>query len=138
MTRFQMQLSQKTMKFGPLLLLTLALVPLGGCTGGNTGRVAFRGKVTRDGDPVSRGFVSFRPANGAKGPAANADIVDGEYGFTNYDGPAPGPHHVLVNVAATGNKSAGASQQVEPTRWEFDVDVRDSEEFAADFELESP
>ena len=126
------------MKLGPAILLSVFLSTLAGCGGGNTGRVAFRGMVTRDGAPVPSGLVSFQPAAGIKGPAANAEIADGEYRFSNLDGPAPGPHRVLVNVAVSGNKAAGAARQVEPTRWEFDVNVQETGDFSADFELESP
>ena len=115
-------------------VLTLLLA---GCGGAASGRVAFSGRVSKDGEPVPRGFVSFRPSEGHSGPAANTDIVDGEYRFSDLDGPMAGPHQVVVNVAAQGSKAAGGRAQVEATQWDFDVNVHESGEFESDFELES-
>lgn len=109
-----------------------------GCGGGETGRVAFSGRVTRQGEPISNGFLTYRPAEGHTGPAANTDIVDGVYRFTSSDGPFPGPYLVTVSVATVGSKAAGRALTVDASRWEFEVLVRADREFSADFQLDAP
>ena len=120
--------------------ITVALLGLMllGCGQNRSGRVGFSGHVTRDGKRVPHGFVSFRPTDGHMGPAANADILEGEYHFTGSDGPLPGPHVVTISVATLGSKAAGRAPAVEPSRWEFEISVRDAPDFTADFSLAAP
>jgi hypothetical protein len=71
------------------------------------------GRVEVDGVAVAHGSISFLPAPGSSGPAANTVIVDGEYRFTEDSGPCCGPHRVLIDVDSqlgegkpTGQKAA--------------------------------
>jgi hypothetical protein len=116
----------------------LALIACAGCGEADGGRIAFSGRVTRGDEPVPQGFVSFHPAEGHTGPAANADIKDGVYRFTASDGPLPGPHRATVTIPPLGSKAVGAAAASEPSKWEFDVLVAESGEFEADFHLEAP
>jgi hypothetical protein len=70
--------------------------------------VEVRGKVAYQGAPVQRGLITFRPANGAKGPAAGAAIVDGKFLIPADKGPVAGRHEVqvkVVNVESASTKS---------------------------------
>ena len=54
-------------------------------------RVEVRGRVIYQGAPVQRGLITFRPANGSKGPAAGTGIVDGRFLIPAEKGPIAGP-----------------------------------------------
>jgi len=66
--------------------------------GSSTGRRPLHGRVQVDGVGIARGSISFLPAEGNSGPAANASIVDGKYSFTKETGPRGGPHRVLIDT----------------------------------------
>lgn len=77
--------------------VSLSLLLLSGC-GSKTDRRALHGRVQIDGEAIAQGSISFLPAKGSSGPAANTAVVDGEYGFTDETGPYSGPHRVLIDV----------------------------------------
>jgi len=141
----------------PLLLFVLS-----GC-GSSAGRCPLYGRVEVDGAAVSHGSISFLPAPGNSGPAANTAIVDGEYRFTKESGPHCGPHRVVIDidpypgeaaagekagqhVKTVGNTAAGARPRpprpsrakVTPTakrHWEVEYTVPDNGDYGKDFEL---
>jgi hypothetical protein len=69
-----------------------------GRSGASADRRPLHGRVQVDGVSVAHGSISFLPAAGNSGPAANASIVDGEYHFTKESGPRGGPHRVLIDI----------------------------------------
>lgn len=147
-----------------LAALTLSLFVFSGC-GSSTGRCPLYGRVEVDGAAVAHGSISFLPAAGNAGPAANTAIVDGEYRFTKETGPHRGPHRVVIDVdpypgeaaagqkagqdgKAVGNKAAGAQARlsrpprgkVTPTakrHWEIEYTVPENGDYGKDFELKS-
>ena len=124
---------------GRWTLLTLVLLVLmTGCGSKSTGRLAFSGKVLRNGKAVQSGFISFQPTDEHPGgPAANGSIHAGEYRFHTQNGPVPGPHVVIVNIAAAGDKRVVPEARTsEPTRWEFQVNVTEDKNFQKEFFLE--
>jgi hypothetical protein len=61
------------------------------------GRQPIYGEVTLRGQSPAYGSVSFYPAEGHAGPAANTRIVHGHYQFSKEDGPLVGPHHAVLS-----------------------------------------
>lgn len=81
----------------------LALLVLTGCSTGS-GRVAVRGRVTLDGEPVDKGHIRFMPEFDNGVPAA-IQVLGGSYAFDERDGPKPGKYRVILNCEKpTGNK----------------------------------
>jgi len=148
-----------------LAALSFSLLVFSGC-GSSTGRRPLHGRVEIDGVAVTRGSISFLPAAGNPGPAANTVIVDGEYRFTGESGPYCGPHRVVIDidpypgeaaatgqeagqdVKAVGKKAAGArARRPRPSRakvtptakrhWEVEYTVPENGEYGKDFELGS-
>lgn len=74
------------------LLLVLLLT---GC-GGGPKRVAARGSVEIDGQPLSQGVVIFAPTAGTQGPEVVADVVDGTFQLATGQGPVIGKHKVRI------------------------------------------
>ncbi len=65
-----------------------------------TRRVEVRGTVAYQGAPVERGLITFRPAKGAKGPAAGGGIVAGKFLIPAEQGPVAGPVEVEVKIVS--------------------------------------
>ncbi len=121
-----------------------------GCTGGDgPDRVPMRGSVTRDGSPVAQGTVSLLPAEGHSGPAATTAIEQGRFEFDGTNGPAAGPHRLVVSLgldkadflATAGKEGAGRGRTGPPVapsagRWEFRVDVPKQGPFEYDITLD--
>ena len=135
-----------------LTFLAGLLVAMGCGSQSGRERIAVYGTVMMDGKNVEHGSISFLPAEGHTGPAANGAISNGEYRFTADNGPTAGPHRVLVGVAPAKNDSAGGKFPVakgdaagrsggsvktagRSGRWEFEIPVS-KEDREQDFELE--
>jgi hypothetical protein len=72
-------------------------VVLSGCFGsGYEGpdREPISGAVTREGQPVDNGLITFTPK--VSGPAAQIGITDGQYQFDEENGPVAGEYDVIV------------------------------------------
>lgn len=91
--------SRLLIDFRALLLVPLSL-SLSGC-GGHEGpqRVAVRGSVQFGAAPLESGQVRFVPQAPTTGPASAAAVVDGEYAFTEADGPVVGTHRIEIESA---------------------------------------
>lgn len=75
-------------------------------------RRPLHGRVQVNGVQIASGSISFLPAAGNSGPAANASIINGEYNFTEQTGPRSGPHRVLIDMyTPPGQAEAAASEQ---------------------------
>jgi hypothetical protein len=123
-------------------LLFVLLVAVAGC-GGNDGprRVAVTGTVTRDGAAVEVGSVAILPDEGQSGPGAIAAVgavEGGEFEFDSSDGPAPGPHVVIIRSMIPKDelmRLQSAGQEPKMT-WVFPVEIPNESSFHQDFVLE--
>jgi hypothetical protein len=80
-------------------LLVCAVVALAGCGDGRPERVPVSGVVLIDGEPLTRGYVKFVPANGR--PSLGKIAADGKFALTCFDGgdgAIPGTHRVQVSA----------------------------------------
>jgi hypothetical protein len=134
-----------------MAILLLCFATLAGCgSRGETARKPMQGKVEQGGRPVEAGAISFLPAEGHAGPAANGAIAGGRYRFTTGDGPVAGPHRVLIDVDpadVNAGKAAVGAAKVEPLpggpdtnpsrrKWEFQMTVPSESPYEKDFQLE--
>jgi hypothetical protein len=78
-----------------LLMILLAM----GC-GGSEGplRVPVSGSVLLDGQPLTSGVVRFIPQEGADGPGALTQVINGEFHFSDDDGPIIADHRVEIEA----------------------------------------
>lgn len=82
------------------LLLVLLSLCLSGCSGEQgPQRIAVRGSVRFGAAPLANGQIRFIPTAPTTGPAAAAAIVDGQYAFTEEDGPVVGAHRIEIDSA---------------------------------------
>ena len=80
-------------------LLVCAAITLAGCGDGRPERVPVSGTVLIDGQPLTRGYVKFVPADGR--PSLGKLGEDGEFALTCFDGgdgAIPGTHRVQVSA----------------------------------------
>ncbi len=95
-----------TRRLSSLSLVLTAFVALG--CGGPDGptKFALHGTVTREGKPLREGIIEMIPVAG--GPAAVANIAEGEYAFTTQTGPVEGDQEVkILRVLERGPIPAG-------------------------------
>jgi hypothetical protein len=89
------------------LLMGLIVLGLGCGQGDGPQRFEVSGKVTYNGQPVPKGFITFEPdaEKGNGGPGGGADIVDGSFRTAAGKGVVGGPYLVKIvgydGVAAT-------------------------------------
>ena len=116
-----------------LSVCLLLLASLVGC-GRSSGRVAFSGRVTHAGQPVS-GTILLTPTN--KGPVATTSITEGSYLFTAVTGPLPGVHEITIETTVKGQKGASAAP-IQPLIWKLTRSIDAEVLFETDFALETP
>jgi len=125
------------------LVLAVVCVSYAGCGRSGPRRIAVEGTATFQGTPVEEALISFLPAKGRPGPAANAVVEDGQYRFSRQNGPTAGPHRVIVVAEhddksaflATDNVDAAAASKLSG-RWEFEVEVPEKGPFEYNVTLE--
>jgi hypothetical protein len=83
----------------------LVVLPLGCGRSGGFERLPVGGTVSRAGGEKFNGTITFLPADGKPGPAAIVSLLNGEYQFDRHNGPAAGPHRVIVNKVLPNKKS---------------------------------
>jgi hypothetical protein len=122
--------------FRTALGVWLACVLLSGCGRDGPRRIPIEGTATLHGAPVEEALISFLPAAGRPGPAANAIIEAGKYRLGSDDGPAAGLHKVIVLAEADDKAAFFAAEGNQPSpkaapsgRWEFEVEVPDKGPF---------
>jgi hypothetical protein len=104
-TRFRQFAPRLARSILPMFLMVPALIGCGGSPGPE--RASIHGKVSFDGDPVSRGMIVFLPAEGTNGPSSGAEIKDGEYTIPEATGPVPGGYRVEITATREeGNQTA--------------------------------
>jgi hypothetical protein len=106
-----------------LTLVVFVLIALSGCGDGRPNRVPVSGTVLIDGQPLTRGYVKFVPANGR--PSVGTIGEAGKFTLTCFDGgdgAIPGTHR--VQVAANRIISANKIEWYAPPKY---ADFRTSE-----------
>lgn len=95
----------------PAIALCLTAFLSAGCdsSAGPQRRPVFGTVSDKRGDPVD-GTISFQPAAGHEGVAANGALVDGEFRFDTTTGPVSGPHVVLITLESLNSKADGLEQ----------------------------
>ena len=65
------------------------------------------GRVTFDGQPLTKAWIQFRPAGNAGITASGAMIENGGYAIPRSDGLIPGNYQVIITKAEEPDSSAG-------------------------------
>jgi hypothetical protein len=83
-----------------MLAFTALLVLLtSGCSGPEGPmRIPVSGRVMLDGQPLTAGVVRFIPAEGVTGPGAATQVTNGEFCFSDDDGPIAASHRVEIEA----------------------------------------
>ena len=119
----------------------LGLAPLLAGCGGGTGveRLPVHGTVTFPNGEKPDCSITFLPAKGRPGPSATTRVVGGRYKFDRNNGPAAGPHSVMLTrlfprsgTIPTADKKASAGMK---TEWTESADVLDDGQYEQDFTL---
>lgn len=76
-------------------MVGLSLIPGCGRPAGPR-RVAVRGAILFDNQPLKAGRIKFTPIETSKGPTAVATVTDGFYDFNSANGPVVGKHKVQI------------------------------------------
>jgi hypothetical protein len=86
-----------------------------GCGGSSeTGRHALQGTVSVEGNAVAKGSISFLPSQGVAGSPASTAIEEGEYRFTDENGPFAGEHRVVIGVETEQSTAVAAPSGAVP------------------------
>jgi hypothetical protein len=128
---------------GILIVFLLGLAPLlAGCGRKNeVVRFPVHGTVVlADGAKLS-GSISFLPAKGQSGPAATTALTDGSYKFDRSNGPAAGPHTVIVKRIVPRPRVPDPLTVKRPIQkagmeWTRTAEVADDGRYLHDFTLE--
>lgn len=88
------------------------------------------------------GSITFLPTNGRMGPSATTKVADGSYQFDRSNGPAAGPHTVIVKKGIPTPRipdSVSARQSIPNTKtvWTESVDVADDGRYEHNFTLKN-
>lgn len=108
-----------------LLLLSLPLVALSGCSGDSDSQsYHVKGTVTYKGKPLPAGTIQFVPAEGNSGPPGLAKIVDGKFDTSAKGGTGTvgGKHTVIINGFDGQAQPDAELPQGQPLFNEFKVD----------------
>jgi hypothetical protein len=91
----QFPLVRRARSLATVLLLVFVLT---GCSGGSNGstRVAVKGRVTLNGEPLESGLIKFIPTGATKGPVAVVPVKDGVYKCPSSAGPVEGAYRVEI------------------------------------------
>jgi hypothetical protein len=87
------------------------------------------------------GSITFLPAKGLSGPSATTKVAEGKYEFDSTNGPAAGPHDVIVRRLITRAASLKAIKDKQPLRengaqWTLSADVADDGQYLKDFNID--
>jgi hypothetical protein len=125
----------------------LMVLPLGCGRSGEFERLPVGGTVSQAGGEKINGSITFLPADGKPGPAAIGSLLDGEYQFNRQNGPAAGPHRVIVtkvlpkmSMLQSRGKPAPAGQAAAgkppKTQWTQSANVKAEGPYRYDFNLD--
>ena len=79
-----------------LTLFMPGIIASGGCSSGDADRVAVRGQVTVDGEPLARGRILFAPIGAHAGRETGTIIRAGKFEIPRELGPIVGPYRVWI------------------------------------------
>lgn len=79
--------------------LLFALMLCVGCSRGSLRREEVRGEVKFNNQPLAAGVIRLVPADGLQAPAVQAAVRNGQFAFTQTDGPLAGNYRVEVEAA---------------------------------------
>ena len=101
----------------PILAL-LALVTIG-CSGSTGARLPVSGAVSLDGNPLSGGWIHFRPIS--EGPSSAAEIHAGKFAIAATNGLVPGTYRVEIEFQKPTGKTIRVNtgeqiEEIEETR----------------------
>lgn len=97
----------KTSRFRSVICLVLIAAIssiVAGC--GDARRQSVSGTVTFDGQPLKEGSIRFIPTEGAEGPSAGADIIDGKFEIPKDVGTFAGKFQVQVTAKRPSQRLA--------------------------------
>jgi hypothetical protein len=119
-----------------ILFLVFATAGCLGCGSGgdDLNRIAVSGRVEQGGQPLASGAISFLPVEGHDGPAANGIVEDGEYYFSEENGPTPGPHRVVIQQQISGKDLSSTTAPSAP--WEGEMTIPESGPFEKNFTID--
>jgi hypothetical protein len=119
-----------------ILFLVFAAAGCIGCGSGGDGlnRIAVSGRVEQGGQPLASGAINFLPVEGHDGPAANGIVEDGEYYFSEENGPIPGPHRVVIQQQISGKDLSPTTSPAAP--WEEEITIPESGPLEKDFAID--
>ena len=80
-----------------LALVMLGIIASGGCSSADADRVAVRGQVTVDGEPLARGRIVFAPIGANTGRETGAVIRAGRFEIPRELGPIAGLQRVEIH-----------------------------------------
>jgi hypothetical protein len=80
-----------------------SLLLLTGCA--DEGRLALEGAVTLDGQPLDKGFITFRPQPGTPGPTAGGPIEGGRFSIAPEQGAFAGTFRVEISAQRPTGKT---------------------------------
>lgn len=88
-----------------------------GCGPSGPEQFAISGQVTYDGQPVENGDIGFIPADGSAAKTVGADLVNGRYEVSSYDGPQAGTYKVVIFAERPNGRRVqadeGSSEMIE-------------------------
>ena len=85
-------------RFFPVAGVVAAALAVIGCGGGESDefpREPISGKVTLNGQPLTKGLITFSPFEKPE-PVVTAAVLDGAYSLERSEGPSPGLHRVQI------------------------------------------
>lgn len=90
----------RSVEFPACFVGLLAAMFVSGCGKPADGpaRVAAKGMVTLDGEPLPHGVIRFVPVDGFEGPKASATIEQGVFQFPRRYGPVAGMHRIEIEA----------------------------------------
>ena len=127
--------------FAVLILLGLLLLNCGCGSETRVKRLPVHGTVTMASGERLTGSITFLPAPGKSGPSATTNLEEGKYAFDGTNGPATGPHTVIIRRVVTRADSLRAIKakqrpQQNGAEWTLSADVSDSGQSVQDFNLD--
>jgi hypothetical protein len=103
-------------------------------------RFPVHGTVTMASGEKLNGSITFLPAAGHSGPSATASLVEGQYTFDRTNGPAAGPHQVIITRIVSRADSMKAIAAKQPpkanlAKWTFSAELTDDGPGVQDFTI---
>jgi hypothetical protein len=127
--------------FAVLILLGLLSLLCGCGSETRVKRSPVHGTVTMASGERLNGSITFLPAQGQSGPSATTSLAEGKYEFDRTNGPATGPHTVIIRRVVTREDSLKAIRAKQKPRengaeWTLSADVSETGQGVQDFNID--